>query len=382
MANYSPPTPYAPLSGQVTTATGLQFVYDVLTNLAKQYRPHGFLYDQIATPFQVDHNLGQYPVFDPSYFFSAGGNLQVADDAPTPILDTQWSKDQYQCLDYRLQARITRKETLQAHTALRLEYSKTIQILTSFALNREMRLAAKLSINTNTDPYTGFVGQLINQASAPSVKWDAGTSGSPATIQKDLQSAARTAYLTSGIWPNTLVIDKQIALAIAADPTIINTIQYLVGVQQVAQGGGAGQTLDPTGGFGILPPTLFGFRVLVADGALYNTARPGQTASLASVWGNNARLVYTQPNMQWGMPATAYAFRGKVAGGIAQPPSTIMPGSDGGQEPGPAGQWAVVERWYDMDPPVIHIRAWECVDEKIVAPETGIIIPNVLTTFT
>ena len=33
-------------------------------------------------------------------------------------------------------------------------------------------------------------------------------------------------------------IDKQIALAIAADPTIITTIQYLVGVRQVALGGG------------------------------------------------------------------------------------------------------------------------------------------------
>ena len=382
MANYVPLNPYAPLSGQVVESTGLQFVNQVLTNLAKQYRPHGFLYDRIAAPYQVDYNFGRYPVFDPNYFFGFGGTLQVSDDAPTPIIDTQWSQDQYACVDYRLQTRVTRKETLQAHPALRLEYSKTIQLLTAFALNREMRLAARLTLNTNTDANTSLQGQLLNQASAPSIKWDAGTSGSPATIQKDLQSAARTAYLASGMWPNTLVIDKQIALAIAADPTILTTIQYLVGTTQVARGGGAGETLAPDSGYGVLPSTLFGFNVLIADGALYSNARPGQAASLASVWGNNARLVYVNPVQQWGMPATAYAFRGRVTGGIAQPPSTIQPSGDGGQEPGPAGSWAVVERWYDMDPPGVHIRAWECVDERVVAPETANIIPTVLTTFT
>lgn len=374
---YTPPTAYAPLSGQVGTSGGLQLVNEVLTNIAKQYKPHGFLYEQIATPFQVDKNLGEYPVFDPSYFFAGGGNLAVADDAETPILDTQWSTDTYKCKDYRIQVRITRKEELQAHAALRLEYSKTTQLLTTFALNREQRLAAKLQVTTNVDPVTGITGQLLNAASAPSVKWDQGTSVSPATIQKDLQAAAITAYTLSGVWPNTLVIDKQIALAIAADPTIITTIQYLVGVRQITEGG------DPAGGgMGILPSTLFGFRVLVADGVLQNTKRPGQGSSLSSVWGNNARLIYTNPGLQWGMPATAYGFRGQITGGIAQPPASQLPSDTGGQEPGASGSYTVVERWWNNDPPGIHIRAWECVDEKIVAPETGIIIPSVLNSFT
>ena len=42
------------------------------------------------------------------------------------------------------------------------------------------------------------------------------------------------------------------------------------------------------------------------------------------------------------------------------------------------GGWAIVDRWYNVDPPAEHIRAWECVDEKVVAPELGIEIQSVL----
>lgn len=374
---YTPPTPYIAGSGNVNYSTGLQFVDEVLTNVAKQYRPQGFLYDQIVAPQQVEFNIGKYPVFDPAYFFSLGGRLNVADDAPTPIVDIQWSKDVYQCQDYRLQTRLTRKELNQAHPVLKLDYSKTLELLTIFASNREYRLAQKLAPTTNVDSLLNIQGQFTNTGSTPSVKWDQGTTGSPASIQKDLQAAALVVYKQCGIWPNTLVIDKPVALAIASDPTIQTMIQYLIGTRILAEGGGAGSS----GGKGILPDTLFGFKILVADGTLYNSARPGQAASLNGTWGNNARLIYTDPAAQWGKPATVYSFRGRVTGSSAQPPQAVMPSGDGGQEPGPTAAWAIVERWYDMDPPAEHIRAWECVDERVVAPETGILIPTVLNSY-
>lgn len=357
---YTPPTPYGPLSGQVGFPSGLQLVSEVLTNLAKQFKPDGFIYDQVVTPIPVNFNIGLYPVFDPSTFFSTAGALEVADDAPTPIVDFNWSHDVYQCVDRRLQTRITRKEALQANEALRLEYSKTVGLLTNFASNREARVAAKMKAQANG-------GQFTNAAITPAVKWDAGTSGSPATIQSDIQNAVLLCIKACGKIPNTIVMDYEVALAIANDYTVKQQLQYRIGPEMLAQG------------VGILPSTLFGLRVIVAQGPMVNTARPGQAVNLTATWGQSARVLYCDPSAQWGIPATMYSFRGRVTDGPTQAPSMMMPSGDGGAEPGPAGGWAVVDRWWDYDPPGEHIRAWECVDERCVAPELGVEIAATLT---
>lgn len=353
---------FVPLSGNINEASGLQLVNEVLTTLAKQYRPQGFIYDRIVAPQLVNFNMGEYPIFDKTGYFAGGANTLVEDRAPTPIVDFDWTVGTYHCRDYRKQTLITRKEMAQAHPALRLDYSKTVGLLTQFATDRELRLANKLRAQSNG-------GQFTNAASTPTVKWDAGTTATPATIQNDLQSAALTVMSQTGIRPNTLVIDWQIAYAIAHDPTLQDLIKYQIGPRVVEDAVQA-----------VLPPRLFGFNVIVADGTLYNSARPGGAMSAQGVWGHSARLMYIDPNAQWGIPSTVYAFRGRVNEGVgdAQPSAAIMPTGQAGQEPGPAGDWAIVDQWWDVDPPTLHIRAWECVDENVVAPELGVEIQNVL----
>ena len=361
MPAYTPPTPYTGLGpGAQAGPDGLQVIDELLTNVAKMFRPDGYLYDQIVAPMPVQFNIGRYPVFDPSGYFAAPGNIAVADDAPTPLVDFKWSTDYYNCLDYRLQTRITRKENLQANPVLRLDYAKTVGLLTQFATAREVRLANKLRAQSNG-------GQFVNAAVTPSVKWDAGNATAPATIQSDLQGAALQVMKQCGKRPNTLILDFQVAYAIANDYTLKDLIKYQMGSAIVRDALQA-----------VLPPTLFGFKVVVADGTMQNTNGPGATANLTGVWGNSARLIYTDPNAQWGQPSTVYSFRGRVNDGPTQAPEVTMPNGDAGNEPGPSGGWAVVDRWYDIDPPAVHIRAWECVDERVVAPELGIEIQNVL----
>lgn len=362
---YTPPTPYAPLSGQLTYSSGLQFVDDVLSNLAKQFRPDGYVYDRVVSPMPVAHSFGRYPVFDPSGYFATGGKLEVADDAETPIVDFGWSHDTFSCLDRRLATRVTRAEALQAHAALRLDYSKTIGLLTMFANNRENRLAIRLLAQD-------VGGQFTNAAYSPSHAWD---SGSTATIQADIQAALLVAMKASGRRPNTIVMDYEVALAIANDPTVKTQLQYRIGPEifsnQVAD------MLAGNGG-GVLPAKLFGLNVVIADGTLQNTSRPGQAMSLTGTWGTSARLIYCDPAAQWGIPATAYAFRAPVIESGHQPPASIMPSGSGSQEPGPAGDWATVDRWWEYDPPGEIIRVWERVDERVVAPELGVEIRGTL----
>lgn len=352
---------FIPLSGNVNEPGGLQLVNEVLTTVAKQYRPQGYIYDRLVAPQLVNFNMGLYPIFDQRFFFASGGNIEVQDRAPTPAIDFDWATGTYHARDYRLRAVITRKEMAQAHPALRLDYSKTIGLLTTFATNREIRLANKLRGSANGGQFTSNTNGTYQIAGG---KWDANpTSAGTTNIQNDLQQAALKVMAATGIRPNTLAIDYQLAYAIANDFVIKDLLKYTVGRQVEAQGADF-----------ILPPTLFGFNVVIADGTLYNTARPGDAISLAGVWGHSARLMYVNPNAQWGIPSTVYAFRGRVNEGVgqAQPPAAILPTGQGGQEPGPAGDWAVVDQWWEMDPPVLNVRAWECVDENVVAPELGI----------
>lgn len=359
---YTPPSPYGPLSGQVGYGSGLQFVDEALTNLAKQFRPDGFIYDEISSPIPVNYRSGRYPVFDPATFFQIA-NADVADDAPTPIIDFNWSHDTFLARPRRLATRLTREEENQAHPALRLGYSKTIGMLTTFANIRENRLAVKARAQSNG-------GQFTNAAQNVSVHWDQGTSGSPAAIQGDVQAAILTAYKACGKRPNTLVLDFEVALAIANDFTMKDILKYQIGPRIISEG------IDA-----VLPPTLFGLKVVIADGVLYNQNRPGQSSALTGVWGNSVRVVYRDPNPQWGVPGTFYTFRAPVVGGQAQAPNVIMPSGTGSTEPGPAGDWAVVDRFWNMDPPAETVRAWECVDEKCVAPELGVEIQNVLAAY-
>jgi hypothetical protein len=363
---------FTPLAGQVGYGAGLQLVDEVLSNVAKQFRPDGFIYDRLVAPMAVDYNIGLYPIFDASTFFQTGGNLRVADDAPTPIIDFNWSTQTYQCFDYRLQTRLTRKEAVQANPALRLEFSKTIGLLGTFANNRENRLAQALRAAANG-------GQFTNAEVVPAVKWDAGTSGAPATIQADIQNAALVAMKACGKRPNTLVIDYETALAIANDYTLKQQLQYRIGPEMLSNQLADSLAANGNGG-GVLPAKLFGFNVVVADGTLYDQSRPGQPNSLTGTWGTSARLIYVDPNAQWGIPATVYGFRGRVADGPTQAPNMVMPSGDGGQEPGPAGDWALVDTWWDYDPPGKHVRAWECVTETVVAPELGVEIGACIST--
>lgn len=360
---YSPPTPYAPLTGQLSYGSGLQFVDEVLSQVAKQFAPEGHIYDQVVTHIPVQYRVGRYPVFDPSTFFAAPA-MEVADDAETPLYDFNWSHDIYNAQVRRGATRLTQEELLQANPALRLDYSKLRGLMTIFANAREQRLATRLRAQSNG-------GQFTNAAITPAVKWDAGTSGAPATIQTDIVSGLLAAIKACGKRPNTLVIDWEVAAVIANDYTVKQQLQYRVGPEMLSTAEWI------TNGDGVvLPRKLFGLNVVVADGVLINQARPGQAMSLAATW-SGARLIYCDPNPQWGIPGTVYSFRAPVTGTAAEPPSSIMPTVT--PEPGTAVDYAVVDRWWTMDPPGETIRVRECVDERVVAPELGVEIQGVLT---
>lgn len=343
----------------------LQIVDPVLTNVAVKFEPHGFVYSRLVNAFPVEKNIGQYPVFEKGDFFASGDGRPVADDATTPLISFRYSEAFYHCHNYRKRVRITREEYQQAHPALHLEESQILGLMGIFAGEREVRLASKLK-------YTGNGGQLATRVKLNSnQKWDEGTEATKAVnvaIQKNVQEAKKAVYEKTGKWPNTLLLTKEVAEAMAIDFTIKDQLKYTLGLRQLAEGSD------------VLPPTLFGLNVVLIDGALTNTAGPASEPNLEEIWGKSVRVLYVNPSPAWGQPSVVYGFRGPVTDGFSfATPAVAAGGGVTQNEPSPQQQYTIVDRWAEPDPPANNIRVWERVDEKVVAAELGCEIENVIS---
>lgn len=328
-------------------AAGLQIIDPVLTNLALNYRSKGFAYDQIVSSMDVETNTGQYPVWALDDFMRDDVDDIVDERSETPEIDFSYSLNAYNLTPHRLKVTITNEERGQANAALRLEQTKLRGLMDRFAIRRERRLAAALRT-------TGNGGQLTSGAT-PSIKWDAGTTGSPATIEKDIKAGRKAVYDATGQFVDTMVLGWSVAYAIALDPSVREIIKYTVPGDMILSEGEA-----------ILPKTLHGLNVVIAGGKV-NTARKGAATTLTDIWDDNVRLIKRVDTNAWGEPATVYSLRGLVNG--------QRPDGAGGDQPG----HLLIDRWTTPDPPVDHVRGWEKVQEKVVAPDVGYEISDVLT---
>lgn len=305
----------------------LQLVDTVLTNIARAYKPSGFIYNDVCARQSVTEDSGKYPVFDG--FFDDDTDPKVADRASTPEVDTSYSTDTYYCEDFRLKASITAKERRQAHSALRLEQAKLDTVLLRMAIRRERRLATLLRKTSN--------GGGLNLGAAAGTKWDQDT----ATIESDVKTAKLAVYDATGMVPDTIILPYKVAATVAIQQDIREILKYTVNGQQI---------LDQ--GEFILPRNLWGMQVLIPQGAMRNTANEGATKSLSDIWSDNVILLKRGQDEAWGNPATVYSFQ-------AAP--------------------QVVDRWKENDPPVEFVRAWECVDEKVTGPDMAYEISDVLS---
>jgi hypothetical protein len=307
----------------------LQLVDVVLTNIARAYKPEGFIYNDVLPTIPVNEDAGKYMVFDG--FFDDDTDNKVPDRALTPEIDTNWSTDTYYCEDYRLKISVTAKEVRNAHSAVRLRQTKTESLLMRMALRRERRAATLLRKTTN--------GGGLNLGAAPSVNWDQAT----ATIEVDIKTGAMAVRDVIGMTTNTMVIPYKVAYEMSMQEDIRALLRWDVT--------GRPQNVLELGDR-LLPNVIHGHRVIIA-GAMRNTAGEGGTKSLTDIWGDHVRLLYVAPGGGgWGVPSVGYSFK-------------ALP--------------EVVDRWKEDDPPVEFVRAWECVDEKITAPDAGYEIASVLS---
>ena len=134
---------------------------------------------------------------------------------------------------------------------------------------------------------TGSVGS----SATPSIKWN----GTSPDIELDVDTAKDAVRTAAGIEPTSIVLPYKAMLSVKRDSTVRNLIRYTV----------PGDTLLRNGD---LPPVLWNLEVIVA-GAIRNSAKEGQTESLADVWADNVLVFYKEASPSLDALSLGYIFR-------------------------------------------------------------------------
>ena len=338
----SGPVNVGPFAGR--DSRDLQIIDPVLTQIARQYRPHGYIYNQVCPTISVETLSGQYPVYDKAYWFSNDVDNRLTDREGVGEIDFKWSTETYLCQDYGLAISITPRERQQANSALRLEQSKTQYLMTRMAQAREIRLAAKLKVIA-----AGTPGALTTSVAATTAF------ATSTAVEADWKTCKMAVYNLIGITPNVAIIPYAKAYDLATNATLRDIWKYFVNNDSYIRLGA-----DDNGEDIFLPRWFHGTRLVVPKGTLKNTANEGAAVSLSDAWGTSVRFLYVDPQAAWGIPSTCYQFQAPVITGQ-----------------GTAGSGPLIDRWRQPNPVKDMIRAVECIDERVVAPDTGVELTGV-----
>jgi hypothetical protein len=313
-------------------APSLQVIDPLLTNIARRYQPHGFIYNQLISDVPVNTFTGKYVTFTDQYWFQDEVESLVEDRGPTPEIDYQWSTDSYDCKRRGFKVSLTDEEREQASSqgGFDLESDKVEFLQHRTALNDEIRLAAILKKVSAGTP------GALNLGGTPSTNWDQDT----AVIETDIQTGVNAIYDAIGLRPNVMVVPFKVAYAMALQQDIRSLFQYTVNGQETLRLGDK-----------ILPSTIHGMRLVIPEAVQKDSAREGGTASRSEVWGTSVRLLYINQGAGRYNPSTIKRF--------VHTPDTVT-------------------RWRTNDPDVEFIRSYKRIDEKVVAPDAGYEIIDIL----
>lgn len=300
-------------------------VYDpILSNVARSYRPAGFIARELAPSIPVQKLSGQYPVFTKRFWFSNDVDNKVVDRAPAKEVDFEWSTEQFLAEEYALKVGWTDLEKEQADPSLRFDISKAELLTLKMELAHEVRVAALLRKVAN--------GGGLNLGATPGTNWDQDA----ATIEADIKAGVLAIYDATGQLPNTIVIPYKVAYAMALQEDI----------RAILRSDATGQGVNYlTLGSRIIPTVIAGMKVVIPQGAQIDSANEGAASdSISEIWGDHVRLLKVDTSAGWGVPSVLYDLR--------HTPKRVT-------------------RWSQIDPDVNYIREMERYDLKVVAPDCG-----------
>jgi len=292
-----------------------------LTNVSVAYKNNEYIADAVAPPVPVRKQSDKYFVYD-----TEREGMRPVEDVRAPgaeatELNFALSSDSYYCEDHALSSSVPDEERENADPVIQPEIDRTEFLTDRILLNREIAL----------EKLFRTAAGLGEAAPDPEDLWDTETSDPIA----QLQTARVNVFAASQRRANTLILPYNVYEALRNHPAVTDRIKYttagVVNEQLLAQ------LIDVD-------------RVLVPR-SFKNTAAKGQTASVTSVWGKNAYLLYVPPRPAPKQLSLAYTF---VWTGAA--------GSLNG---------LVVEKWREARRKADVVRVQKYYDQKIIAAGAG-----------
>lgn len=200
-------------------------------------------------------------------------------------------------------------------------------------INRNMEIRAK-DVLHNTTTFTGSTN-----TAAASVEWDTAATADPIG---DVTNALTKIRAKCGLTADTLQISWQ------GWRDLSKTTQLRGALQYTAMPDGFIPLDAIAGALGVK-------RVVVpADANVYNSAKGGQTPTLAEIWSNEyAFLCVTAQSPDIAAPTVGRLLYWEAAGGLMS-----------------------VDQYYDDDLESDIVRAKQCVQEKVIGSEFGFLISN------
>lgn len=248
----------------------------------------------------------------------------------------QFTEDSYMTYDRGAEEPIDDDEEAMYSDFIELSREATNRLVHLILQEKEIRVAAAVM---NTSIYTGGT---LTQALGNG-QWSSGTS-TPIT---DLKLAADKMFANTGIYPDTLIINRPTFRTLRQHPDIVSQI--------VSSGAGdQARTRDVT--TQQLAQVLDFDRVLVGGGAK-NTAGIGATASIANVWPSHAMVCKVATTSDMREPCIGRQFHWAGSGSQM-----------GGQ--------IKVYREEAIRSDVVRVRHYS--GEKLIHPEMGVMIQSVI----
>lgn len=226
-------------------------------------QPSGFIGLQVMPIFAVETVNGQYPVIPADVMFSVPSTRRT-DRGGYQRSDWTWDWDTYQCVENGWEEKIDDREVALYKRYFDAERMSARRALNIVLRNQEKRIADAVYNASN------FTAHAITN------EWDDGANATPID---DVKTGRKAIHDAIGMEPNTLIIAYSSFLDLGVCDEIVDRIKYTTPAVQRGDINVA------------LLAQAFGVEKILVGGSLYNSAKKGQTASLASLWSNEYAML-------------------------------------------------------------------------------------------
>jgi len=266
------------------SVTSVAPINPLLTNVAVGYTNPAFIAEQVMPVVNVGNEKFTYYIFKRDHWKRYNTKREVG--AKFMRLDYGVDTDTATCFEYGVEHPIDDRIRAEAQRPLDPDVQGTQLVTEALRLDYEKQVASTL---TNSSNYNS------NLTSTPSPQWNQ----SNATILSDIITAQEAVRQQIGQYPNVIVIPPQVAQVIAVSDELTGYVKNVIGIKALQEG--------PTTGW-MLPPTLFGMKVLI-PACVEVTSNLMQTTTTADIWGDYVWLGYVNPRPMLMAPSFGYTFR-------------------------------------------------------------------------